>query len=101
MLPLVLTEERLGLDVMWGPGRHRRKTQTLEGLSQVQGPDSLINPEVQNQGWKGDPLCRRVVDHVQNLQEQTGGSGEGTHFLFPKMFRWRLEARNFHILGRA
>lgn len=56
----------------------------------LQGLDSLI-----------DALGRPIVDNMKNLREWTGGSGEGICFLSPKMFRWRLEARNFRILGRG
>lgn len=60
------------------------------GVDHLQGLDSLI-----------DPSGRPIVDNMTNLREWTGGFGEGICFLSPNMFRWRLEARNFRILGRG
>lgn len=69
----------------------------------VPGLNSLIHHEVQSQARKGGPLGRLIVDDMQNLGDWTGdgGPGSGTRFLFSKVFRWRLEARNLHTLERG
>lgn len=69
----------------------------------VPGLNSLIHSEVQSQARKGGPLGGLIVDDMQNLGDWTGdgGPGLGTRPLFLKVFRWRLEARNLHTLGRG